>query len=237
MTHDKIIKQLESLLSHCKSMIEKDGGFPIWEKDCEALEAAIAALRPSGEPLTLEQLREMDEQPVWVKCLNSKKYTDPPTGWRIVERSIAGTIGVWNGESCFAERDYGRTWQAYAYPPIDREKWEPCELCGTLNDEIMCKFSQYAAYDQSKTVRYTSAKFCPECGRPLTEEAWAELEKRLRWPAERNERGEVDNLDRLRKLVEADRIERHKIVPLLGKCKVHCLNCGCVLDLMDLEAP
>lgn len=46
MTHDEIIKQLESLLSHCKSMIEKDGGFPIWEKDCEALETAIAALRP-----------------------------------------------------------------------------------------------------------------------------------------------------------------------------------------------
>ena len=50
MTHDEIIKQLESLLSHCKSMVEKDGGFPIWEKDCEALETAIAAMRPSGEP-------------------------------------------------------------------------------------------------------------------------------------------------------------------------------------------
>ena len=46
MTNNEIIKQLESLLSHCKSMIEKDGGFPIWEKDCEALEAAIAALLP-----------------------------------------------------------------------------------------------------------------------------------------------------------------------------------------------
>ena len=57
MTNDEIIKRLESLLAHCKSMIEKDGGFPIWEKDCEALEAAIAALRPTNEPLTLEQLR------------------------------------------------------------------------------------------------------------------------------------------------------------------------------------
>ena len=59
MTRDEIIKQLESLLSHCKSMIEKDGGFSIWEKDCEALEAAIAALRPSGEPLTLEQIQKV----------------------------------------------------------------------------------------------------------------------------------------------------------------------------------
>ena len=49
--------------------------------------------------------------------------------------------------------------------------------------------------------------------------------------------GDDYDLSRLREMVEADRIERHKIVPLLGKCKVHCLNCGCVLDLMDLEAP
>lgn len=235
MTNDEIIKQLDSLLSRCKSMIEKDGGFSIWEKDCEALEAAIAALRSDeqqptrsekyGKPLTLEQLKEMDGQPVWLKVAGGI--------WGIVDCFNGGVVTSL-AEDISLNALAGL---AYAYPPIDREKWEPCELCGTLNDEIMCKFSQYAAYDQSKTVRYTSAKFRPECGRPLTEEAWAELEKRLRWPAERNERGEADNLDRLRKLVEADRIERHKIVPLLGKCKVHCLNCGCVLDLMDLEGP
>ena len=28
-----------------------------------------------------------------------------------------------------------------------------------------------------------------------------------------------------------------KIIPLLRKCKVRCIKCGCVLDLMDLEAP
>lgn len=63
MTHDEIIKQLESLLSHCKSMIEKDGGFPIWEKDCEALEAAIAAMRPScGRPLTVDAWEELGKR-------------------------------------------------------------------------------------------------------------------------------------------------------------------------------
>lgn len=61
MTHDEIIEQLESLLSHCKSMIEKDDSPSIWEKDCEALEAAIAALRPSGGPPRLEHSRTDSE--------------------------------------------------------------------------------------------------------------------------------------------------------------------------------
>lgn len=63
---------------------------------------------------------------------------------------------------------------------IDREALEPCGVCGTLNDEIICKFSKKTEYDQSTTSRYTMARFCPNCGRPLTEEAWAELEKRVR---------------------------------------------------------
>ena len=52
---------------------------------------------------------------------------------------------------------------AYAYPPahIDREAWEPCELC-------------------EKQRKVFNENFCGECGRPLTKEAWAELEKRLR---------------------------------------------------------
>lgn len=87
MTHDEIIKQLESLLSHCKSMVEKDGGFPIWEKDCEALEAAIAALRPSGEPLTLEQLRKMDGRCVVLPCKVGEKVYDITTG-NIVEKTV-----------------------------------------------------------------------------------------------------------------------------------------------------
>lgn len=60
---------------------------------------------------------------------------------------------------------------------IDRSKWEPCELCGTLDDEIICRFSKYTSYDQSVTSRYVFARFCPECGRPLTEKACDELEK------------------------------------------------------------
>ena len=46
MTTKEAIKQLESLRAHCMSMIVDDSFYDkIWEKDCEALEMAIKALR------------------------------------------------------------------------------------------------------------------------------------------------------------------------------------------------
>lgn len=42
MTQSEVIEQLESLLAHCKTMLESG---EIWELDCEALNIAIAALR------------------------------------------------------------------------------------------------------------------------------------------------------------------------------------------------
>ena len=74
-------------------------------------------LTPPNEPLPLEQLREMDGEPVWVKCLKPDKYTYPPVGWRILETAITGNFGVWNGDCVLIERDYGTDWLAYRRPP------------------------------------------------------------------------------------------------------------------------
>lgn len=77
---------------------------------------------------------------------------------------------------------------------IDWEAWEPCELCKRIDEVDPCykdgcfrenasacdfrcdKFLEWRA----DRKRLTGAAFCPKCGRPLTEEAKAELEKRLR---------------------------------------------------------
>ena len=82
---------------------------------------AMPTLTPPNEPLTLEQLREMDGEPVWVKCLKPNKYINPPVRWRILEKSIAGTFGVWDGEDGLIERNYGTDWLAYRCPPEGEE--------------------------------------------------------------------------------------------------------------------
>lgn len=135
------------------------------ENLCEARAAVLEMqARPeAGNPLTLEQLRGMLGKPVLLK---SPRWTE----WCIVrehgEHEIAGDAISFTrrhyGEVCLGLSDYGKTWAAYAYPHahIDREKWEPCMWCA-LNGQFGLN------------------NYCSACGRPLTEEAWAELERRV----------------------------------------------------------
>lgn len=65
----------------------------------------------------------------------------------------------------------------------DRSRWEGCHHCNNkccctcihstkdMNDEPCC-----ACCSASE---YKAGEYCPNCGRPLTEEAWAELERRI----------------------------------------------------------
>ena len=139
---------------------------------------------PAGQPLTLEQLRGMDGKCVKIvvdgqEPLEMLALVEAPEDEDCVllRNNLGGVSEFYSDEDL---REDGV--KAYAYPPahIDREAWEPCGLCGTLNDEIMCRFSKKTEYDQSTTSRYAMARFCPNCCRPLTEEAWAELENRVR---------------------------------------------------------
>lgn len=62
MKIEKVIKQLESILDHTRSMAASPDADDIWRKDIDALKFAITALRSmqeAGEPLSLEQLREV----------------------------------------------------------------------------------------------------------------------------------------------------------------------------------
>ena len=150
----------------------------------KALDVAISALsnHPTGEPLTLEQLREMDGQPVFVVTKAGNKF------WAIVTKHCVSSGDgryLWISDE---DTEYGKTWLAYAYPPahIDREAWEPCGECAP--NCSWCKHCQ----EISKTIpdicrecnHYSNYEpeynFCCECGRPLTEEAWSILEKWLR---------------------------------------------------------
>ena len=107
-------------------------------------------------PLTVEQLRGMDKPtPVWMET--DKKTIEGWGGyWCLCQRGHILTPGM---VSMYADKMDGATF--YAYPPdrIDREKWEPCMWC-VLNGQFGLN------------------SYCSSCGRPLTDEAWAELERR-----------------------------------------------------------
>lgn len=47
--------------------------------------------------------------------------------------------------------------------PLDRSRWDGCNYCKGVTE---------------KSFKY-GFSFCPYCGRPLTEAAWAKLERRI----------------------------------------------------------
>lgn len=69
-------------------------------------------------------------------------------------------------------------------PVIDREKWNDCELCGGRSlEEVGIK--DYFGYrivlttGNGRVPEKERFQFCPKCGKPLNEEAWKELEKKV----------------------------------------------------------
>lgn len=76
----------------------------------------MPTLTPPNEPLTMEDLRQMDGQPVWGKSLINNK----PGEWfilRIVEMSKTWFVACAGATQGFGDKDtYGKTWLAYRRP-------------------------------------------------------------------------------------------------------------------------
>lgn len=73
---------------------------------------------------------------------------------------------------------------------LERNRWEGCEYCeyssaisyDSHGDGIFIVFDEspkISGFDWEAKIKY-----CPFCGKPLTEEARAELERRIGWPDE-----------------------------------------------------
>lgn len=142
MTSDKREKAIKYLAEEIRSlrMAPRINGCPMtpeWAEQISVLETCLEAVRGYGnDPLTLEQLRNMDGKPVWgVSLINGK-----PGEWfivRVVNMSQCWFIACAGASQGFGDKDtYGKTWLAYAYPPahIDREAMS-CAGCDYLDRE------------------------------------------------------------------------------------------------------
>lgn len=142
---------------------------PEWAEQLDIMRTCLEAVRdhfPDATkmmPLTMEQLLRMDGKPVRVHNLRpSKKKFEWQNALVCKFRETAE-----HSFYTYWFRDYGKTWLAYAYSPahIDREDREPCMMC--KNPKSLNIFLDM------------NCRYCPKCGRPLTEDARAELEKRM----------------------------------------------------------
>lgn len=64
---------------------------------------------------------------------------------------------------------------------LDRSRWEGCECCHDQR-KICVNVGNYVYcedFDCEGCQYFQSADYCRNCGKPLTEEAWMELERRI----------------------------------------------------------
>lgn len=112
MTIEEAIKTIELAIA------EVEWVYPI---DCAAaFDVAISALRDqqelesnlkvleSNEPLTVDELREMDGEPVYI---HSDTFPGD-CGWRVVKKASVLDIQFTDGD-CFLFTFYGKSWIAY----------------------------------------------------------------------------------------------------------------------------
>ena len=99
---DRLLK----MMSHWKPYMDMD-------KVRKAVQN-MPTLTPPNEPLTIERLREMDGEPVWVETKAGLKF------WGIVTK-----ICVSSGDGRYLliteDTEYGQTWVAYRHPPEGEE--------------------------------------------------------------------------------------------------------------------
>ena len=116
------ITQLTGLKKYCEGMAECDeSGSYVFDLDVQALDMAISALSPPNEPLTIEQLREMDGEPVWCKWLLPEDRAIEQGKWFIVISGGKAGLEIkrpaeYGCHFCKID-DYGKTWLAYRRPP------------------------------------------------------------------------------------------------------------------------
>ena len=97
------------------------------DSEAEAIAAWNRRAQPESEPLTLDELRQMDGEPVWVKEITEEPIDGNYWGIVDIDVACAGGYGVGaiisqatDGRSGAAQTvflDYAKTWIAYRTKP------------------------------------------------------------------------------------------------------------------------
>ena len=148
----------------------------------------------ANKPLTLEQLKQMNGRPVWwwnksqkptvTICLFDRFSKEP----HFVSYDFVAEDSTKISKYSLIRRcgylPYASDPTAHQPARIDREKWGPCKECEEKLCEN-CQFIHLSMWEQpcreceGKSKWQPAGNYCWCCGRPLTEEAWAALERRV----------------------------------------------------------
>lgn len=113
MTIDEAIKQTESVI-----FLTKESGLPIFKSNSEYWQLVLDCLRARQEehkdaPLTLDELREMDGQPIWVQDI----FFPERSGFAVMK---GDSVEIPLIEFTYmTKKNYGITWLAYREPKED----------------------------------------------------------------------------------------------------------------------
>ncbi|MGO5113605.1 hypothetical protein ACTQ33_01005 [Candidatus Avoscillospira sp. LCP25S3_F1] len=165
------------------AFLEQYIGPEVYTEKCISAHAmGISALKQNRlinaekmEPLTPEQLREMDGKPVWVKM----KTIHELTGWAIVHMDYQmDAIRLWEkGGNWLRFNSDEMDVYAYSTAHIDREAWTAEWVKHDGYTE--CSKCEHWYDSPENEDEGDRPVFCPSCGRAVTPEAWDELEKRM----------------------------------------------------------
>lgn len=155
----------------------------------DAAPAVKAEPSPSNDPLTLEQLREMDGEPVWVTVSASWRESGILGGWCLVSYHITDDqvrVYLYNtrsGASFFPQQDYGISWWAYRRKPNALNENVP--KLDTIGDQVNCA---QVGHQGGQTMRILKPGApCPCCGQPIKEGLSTETIMLLSWLQEGKE--------------------------------------------------
>ena len=128
MTLEEAIKNREKCLRYLEALEQKAN-----PQNVEAVRWSVKALKfmqrstltPPNEPLTIEQLRKMDGEPVWCKWLLPEDRAIEQGKWFIVISGDKAGLEIkrpaeYGCHFCKID-DYGKTWLAYRRPPEGTE--------------------------------------------------------------------------------------------------------------------